>query len=71
MKTKIRIKNLSGKKIIVRFEPLGTYKNLSENDEIFIELEKINEGLVDLIIDENLDSIMWVENNDIFVNEIE
>lgn len=69
MKIKVRITNLSKKQVSVRFEPTGEYTYLSKDDIMYIELEKISEGFLDFAIEDN-DSIVWEENNEVFIDRI-
>ncbi|MFT6149865.1 MAG: hypothetical protein ACJAUH_002562 [Saprospiraceae bacterium] len=70
MKIKLRIQNLSNKIIQVSLEPTGDFQNLSKNDGIVLELEKVNDGQsLDLLIYD--DELMFAENNDVFIHKPE
>ena len=69
MKIKVRITNLSGKQVSVRFEPTGEFTYLPKDDVMYIELEKRSEGFVDFAIEDD-DSIVWEENNQVFIDRI-
>ena len=71
MKIRIKITNSSKKRYTIKFEPSGEYQYLYENNDILVELERINIGLpIDLIIDD-LESVTFVENNDVFIDKFD
>lgn len=71
LKIRIRLKNSSKKELLFMLEPTGNFKTLNTDDEIILELEKQKDlAQIDIIFDDK-DTIVFIENNNIFIDEVE